>query len=87
METGYVFLNIDPGKKRECIKALRAIEGVKEAKLVIGTFDTVAKIEGANLEQLETIYLNQIDKLSGVTNSRFHIVASRKHETERAAQR
>ena len=75
METGYVFLNLDPGTKMDCITAIRGIKGVKEAKLVIGTFDAVAKIEGANIEQLETIYLNKVDKISGVTNSRLYIVA------------
>jgi DNA-binding Lrp family transcriptional regulator len=75
METGYVFLNLDPGTKIDCIKAIKDIKGVKEARLVIGTFDAVAKIEGVNIEQLETIYLNQIDKISGVTNSRLYIVA------------
>jgi len=75
METGYVFLNVDPGTKTDCLTAIRDVKGVKEAKLVIGTFDAVAKIEGANIEQLETIYLNKIDKISGVTTSRMYIVA------------
>ena len=75
METGYVLLNTDPGTKIDCITAIRGIKGVKEARLVIGTFDAVVKIEGVDIEQLETIYLNQIDKIPGVTNSRLYFVA------------
>jgi DNA-binding Lrp family transcriptional regulator len=75
METGYVFLNLNPKTKTDCLTALRDVKGVKEAKIVIGTFDAVAKIEGANIEQLETIYLNKIDKIPGITNSRLYIVA------------
>jgi DNA-binding Lrp family transcriptional regulator len=75
METGYVFLNVDPRTKTDCIRAIRDVKGVKEAKLVIGAFDAVAKIEGANIEQLEIIYLNKIDTITGVTNSRLYIVA------------
>jgi DNA-binding Lrp family transcriptional regulator len=75
METGYVFLNLDPGTKRDSITAIRDIKMVKEAKLVIGSFDAVVKIEGSTIEQLEKIYLNKIDRVLGVRNSRLYIVA------------
>jgi DNA-binding Lrp family transcriptional regulator len=75
METGYVFLDLDPGRKMDCITTIKDINGVKEAKLVIGTFDAVAKIEVDTIEQLEKIYLNKIDKIAGVTSSRLYIVA------------
>jgi len=75
METGYILLSLKPGIKRNFITKIKDVEGVTEARLVIGIFDAVAKIEGETIEELEEIYLNEIDKISGITNSRLHIVA------------
>jgi len=75
MEIGYVFLSLEPGTKRKFITKIREVKGVSDARLVIGTFDAVARIEGETIEELEKIYLNEIDKLAGITNSRLHIVA------------
>jgi len=75
METAYVFLNLKPGTKKEFIAKIRRVKGVKEAKLVIGVFDAVAKIEAETIEELEKIYLNEIDKIGSITNYRLHIVA------------
>ncbi len=75
MEVGYVFLSLKPGTKRKFIAKIREVKGVSDARLVIGTFDAVARIEGETIEELEKIYLNEIDKLAGITDSRLHIVA------------
>jgi len=75
MEVGYVFLSLKPGTKREFMTKIREVKGVSDARLVIGTFDAVARIDGETIEELEKIYLNEIDKLAGITNSRLHIVA------------
>ncbi len=75
METGYIFLSLKPGTKRDFITKIKDVKGVAEARLVIGIFDAVAKIEGETIEELEEIYLNEIDKISGITNSSLHIVA------------
>lgn len=73
METGYVFLNLKPRTKRDFITKIKDAKGVKEAHLVIGIFDAVAKIEGETVQELEEIYLNEIDRIAGITNSRLFI--------------
>jgi len=75
MEIGYVFLSLKPGIKKDFITKIKEVKGVNDARLVIGIFDAVARIEGETIEELEKIYLNEIDKLAGITNSRLHIVA------------
>jgi len=75
METGYVFLNLKPGTKKDFITKIKDVKAVKETRLVIGIFDAVAKIEAKSIEELEKIYLNEIDKIAGIMNSRLHIVA------------
>lgn len=75
MENCYVFMNLKPGMKKEFITKIKNVKGVEEARLVIGSFDAVAKIEAKTIEELEKIYLNEIDKIPGITNSRLHFVA------------
>ncbi|MGQ9515015.1 MAG: Lrp/AsnC ligand binding domain-containing protein [Thermoproteota archaeon] len=75
METGYVPFNLVPGTKKEFIKNVKKVKGVKEARLVIGIFDAIAKIETESVEELERIYLNEIDKIAGIMNTRLHFVA------------
>jgi len=75
METGYVFFIIKPGMKRDFIIKVRNIKAVKEARLVIGIYDAIAKIEAESIEKLEKSYFNEIDKIADIMNSRLHIVA------------
>ena len=76
METGYVFLRLIPGKKKDSLSTIRNVEGVKEAQLVIGLFDAIVRIEGQTIEDLERLYLNKLDTIPGIADSRLHIVAS-----------
>ena len=75
MEIGYVLFKIKPGYKKAFIKKVRKIANVKETRLVIGIFDAIAKIEAESIEDLESIYYNKLDKLSGVIDSHLYIVA------------
>ena len=75
METGYIFLDLKSGTKKDSIAKIKDVKAVKEARLVIGIYDAIAEIEAESVEELEKIYFNKIDKIAEVTNSRLHIVA------------
>ena len=75
METGYVFLDLKPGTKKDSIAKIKEMKAVTEARLVIGIYDAIAEIKAESVEELEKIYFNKIDKIAEVTNSRLHIVA------------
>jgi len=75
METGYVLFSLKPGTKKDFMKKVKDIKAVKEARLVIGIYDALAKIEAESIEALEKIYFNEIDKIADIMNSRLHIVA------------
>ena len=75
METGYVLFSLKPGTKKDFITKVKDMKAVKEARLVIGIWDAIAKIEAESIEELEKIYFNEIDKITGIMNSRLHIVA------------
>ncbi|MHA2315651.1 MAG: Lrp/AsnC ligand binding domain-containing protein [Candidatus Hermodarchaeia archaeon] len=75
METGYVLFSLKPGTKKDFITKVKDMKAVKEARLVIGIWDAIAKIEAESIEELEKIYFNEIDKIADIMNSRLHIVA------------
>jgi DNA-binding Lrp family transcriptional regulator len=75
MEAGYVLFNLEPGTKKSFMEKIGKIKAVKEAHLLIGIFDAIAKIESENIEELEKVYLNEIDSIAGIMNSRLHFVA------------
>ena len=75
METGYVLFNLKPGTKKHFITKVKDTKAVKEARLVIGIWDAIAKIEAESIEELEKIYFNKIDKMAVIIDSRLHIVA------------
>jgi DNA-binding Lrp family transcriptional regulator len=75
METAYVFFHLQSGSKKNFIEKVKGIDGVKEARLVIGIFDAIVRIEAESISELEKIYFNQIDTINGILNSRLHFVA------------
>jgi DNA-binding Lrp family transcriptional regulator len=75
METGYILFNLKPGEKRDFLQSVRKINAVKEAHLVLGNWDAIAKVEAENIQELEKVFLNEIDKLTSITDSRLYIMA------------
>jgi DNA-binding Lrp family transcriptional regulator len=75
METAYVFFHLQSGSKKNFIEKVKGIDGVKEARLVIGIFDAIVRIEAESISELEKIYFNKIDTINGILNSRLHFVA------------
>jgi DNA-binding Lrp family transcriptional regulator len=75
METGYILLNLKPGMKLDFLQSVRKIKGVKEAHIVLGNWDAVAKVEADSIQELERIYFKEIDKLMSITTSRLYIMA------------
>jgi DNA-binding Lrp family transcriptional regulator len=75
METGYILFNLKPGEKRDFLQSVRKINAVKEAHLVLGNWDAIAKVEAKNIQELQKVFLNEIDKLTSITDSRLYIMA------------
>lgn len=75
METGYILFNLKPGLKKDFLGKIRKIKAVKEVHLALGNFDAIAEIEAENIQELEKVYFNEIDKLMNITYSRLYIMA------------
>jgi len=75
METGYILFSLKPGMKKSFLQCIKKTSGVKEAHIVMGNWDAVAEIEAENIQELEKVYFNEIDKLLGIAQSRLYIKA------------
>ena len=75
METGYILFSLKPGMKKNFLQSVRKIDGVKEAHIVLGNWDAVAEIEADDVQGLQRIYFNEIDRLMSIADSRLYIMA------------
>lgn len=66
METVYVLLKTDPGMLEEILKAIRKLEGVKEASPVTGAYDIIVRIDGEFITDALSVVVKEIRKISGI---------------------
>jgi len=74
MPMAFVFMNIDAGGEQDVLKALRSIENVKEAHLVYGVYDLVARIEAETMDRLKEIVTWKVRRLDKVRSTLTTIV-------------
>jgi DNA-binding Lrp family transcriptional regulator len=75
MPTAFVLINADSGSERKLLEQIKNMGGVKEAYLVYGTFDVIAKVETKSLEELRTQISAKTRKLDNVVSTMTLIVA------------
>ncbi|MCK4243338.1 Lrp/AsnC ligand binding domain-containing protein [Candidatus Bathyarchaeota archaeon] len=62
----FAHIQVKMGKANEVIEAIKAVNGVKEAHIVTGEFDIIAKIEADDLKSLGDKVLKNIHTIKGV---------------------
>jgi DNA-binding Lrp family transcriptional regulator len=65
----YVLINIRPGEIREVVRQLRRTEGILEANMTFGPYDTVAILDVSDVSQLGKIVSQDIQPIPGVTHT------------------
>jgi len=55
MPTAFVLINTEIGSEEEILKELNKIPNVKEAYIVYGVYDIVAKVEAENMDKLKEV--------------------------------
>jgi len=58
----FVLIKTKAGLEEKALRKILEIEGVKEAYIVLGTYDIVAKLSVENLENLQEIVSQKIRK-------------------------
>lgn len=70
----FVLINAEIGSESELVEELRKMPYVKEAYLVYGVYDIIARIEAENMDKLKEIVTWKIRKLNKVRSTLTMIV-------------
>jgi len=60
MPLAFVLINAEVGSENEVVKELRRVEHVKEAYLVYGVYDIVAKVEAETMDKLKEVIASKV---------------------------
>jgi len=69
MALAFVLINTEVGSESKVVKSLRKIEAVKEAYLIYGVYDIVAKVEAETMENLKQIIRHKVRKQDKVLST------------------
>ncbi len=69
MATAYVLLTTDLGAETEVMKDMKIIVEIKEAHMVYGVYDIIARIEADTMEDLKNIISWKVRRLSRVRST------------------
>jgi len=78
MPEAIVLINTDIGAEEEVLQHLMKIEGVKEAYVVYGVYDIIAKINVESTEKLKDIVTSKIRKIPKVRSTLTMIIVESK---------
>lgn len=71
--TAFILLNLKNGNGKKAVEYLSELKGVKEASLLYGDFDVLARIETVNTNSLNKILLENVRKTPGLDMMSTHI--------------
>ena len=69
MATAYVLLNTDLGAETEVMKDMKMIVEIKEAHMVYGVYDIIARIEAETMEALKNIISWKVRRINRVRST------------------
>jgi DNA-binding Lrp family transcriptional regulator len=74
LAVAFVLINAEIGSESELVEELRKMPYVKEAYLVYGVYDIIARIEAESMDKLKEIVTWKIRKLNKVRSTLTMIV-------------
>lgn len=77
MPTAFILINSEVGAENEVLRDLKKIDGVREAHVVYGIYDIIAKLEADSLRKLRDIVSKRVRKLDKVRSTLTMIVVER----------
>ncbi len=74
MPAAFVLINAEIGSEDEVLKELRGMDHIKEAYVVYGVYDIVAKVESETMDKLKEIVTWKVRRLNKVRSTLTMIV-------------
>ena len=74
MPIAFVLINAEIGSEEEVLRELKKLGNIKEAYLVYGVYDIVAKIEAETMEKLKELTSFKVRRLNKVRSTLTMIV-------------
>ena len=78
MALAFVMITAEIGKEGEVLSELKKIEQVKEASLVYGVYDIVAKVEAETWEKLKEAITSKVRTVNSVRSTLIMMVVEGK---------
>jgi DNA-binding Lrp family transcriptional regulator len=69
MALAFVLVNTEVGSESKVVESLGKIEAVKEAYLIYGVYDIIAKVEAETMENLKQIIRDKVRKQDKVLST------------------
>lgn len=69
MANAFVLISAELGSETDVMKELKLIEGVKEAHMVYGVYDIIARIEADTMSDLKNIISWKVRRINGVRST------------------
>jgi len=66
LATAYILINVEIGAEGEVLKSLKPVSEIKEAHLVYGVYDIIARVETETMQELKDTVswkIRRIDKV------------------------
>lgn len=68
--TAYVLVQTDPGREKQVHDALRLVPAITDVTPLFGEYDLIAKIHGADIDDIQAIVLGSIRTIPGLVDTR-----------------
>lgn len=69
MDKLYVLIKVEPGRLEEILARVKQKMFVKEASAVTGSYDIIAKVEGAEIAKILSTVVRDIHTIVGITST------------------
>jgi len=69
MPLAFVLINAEVGSEEQVVKELRETANVKEAHLVYGVYDVIAKVEAETMDKLKDVIAQEVRRVTGIRST------------------
>lgn len=69
MVTAFVLVMSKTGKEKEVLKSLQSLDEIREASIVFGDYDIIAKVDVADINDLNNILVTKIRKIPDIAGT------------------